>query len=68
MIDQTPPTPEQLAQARKSALAAQHPDSWVWDEDAVCWVAPVAAPADGFPYLWDEAAKSWTPFPNYPRD
>jgi hypothetical protein len=35
MIDQTPPTPEQLAQARESALAAQHPDSWVWDEDAV---------------------------------
>jgi hypothetical protein len=61
------PTPEQIEQARGSALNATHPESWVWDETAVSWVAPVAPPSDGFPYLWDEPTTSWVPFPEYPR-
>lgn len=69
MIDEniTPPTPEQIAEARENAYNAQHYASWVWSEEAVSWVAPVNAPTDGLPYLWDENTTSWVPFPDYPR-
>lgn len=63
----TPPTPEQIAEARENAYNAEHPTSWVWNEEAVSWVAPVNAPNDGLPYLWDENTMSWVPFPDYPR-
>ena len=61
-------TAEEIAQARENAVNATHPASWTWDEGAVSYVAPVAPPSDGFPYLWDEASTGWTPFPGYPRN
>lgn len=61
-------TPEQIAQAREAAYAANHPASWIWNEEAVSWVPPVPAPTDGFPYLWEETTASWIPFPGYPRE
>ena len=69
MIDEdtTPQTAEQIAQIRENAVNAEHPGSWTWDEAAVSYVAPVAIPSDGFPYLWDENITNWTPFPGYPR-
>lgn len=70
MIDEntTPATPEQLAQARENAYNATHPSSWTWSEEAVSWIAPIAQPTDGLPYLWDESSNNWTPFPEYPRN
>ena len=63
----TPPTPEQIAAAREAAYNATHPASWVWSEEATSWVAPIAPPTDGFPYLWDEDASNWIPFPGFPN-
>ena len=62
------PTQEQIAEARENAFNAEHPESWTWDEVAVSYVAPVAVPSDGYPYLWDEATSTWVPFPDYPRE
>lgn len=62
------PTAEELAQARENAVNAARPASWVWDEEAVSYVAPIPIPTDGYPYLWNEAKSTWTPFPGYPRD
>jgi hypothetical protein len=64
----TAPTAEEIAQARENAINADRPASWIWDEAATTYVAPVAPPTDGFPYLWDEATTSWVPFPDYPRE
>jgi hypothetical protein len=61
------PTAEEVAQARQNALNATHPASWVWNEETASYVAPIASPTDGYPYLWDEATNNWTPFPDYPR-
>jgi len=61
-----PPTPEQIAEARANALAASHPASWVWNEDAVSFVPPIPLPTDGLPKLWDEASQSFIPFPGFP--
>ena len=33
--------------------------SWVLDQTTWLWNAPVAYPADGQPYVWDEATVSW---------
>lgn len=33
--------------------------SWVLNEDTCLWEAPVAMPADGKLYRWDEATASW---------
>jgi hypothetical protein len=63
----TPPTAEEIAQARENAFNANHSASWVWDETAVSYVAPSAPPSDGYPYLWDETTTSWVPFPDYLR-
>jgi len=62
------PTAEEIAQARENAFNATHPASWTWNEEAVSYVAPVASPTDGYPYLWDEASTTWVPFPDYPRE
>ena len=62
------PTAEEIAQARENAFNADRPASWVWDEEAVSYVAPIPIPTDGYPYLWNEAKSTWTPFPGYPRD
>jgi hypothetical protein len=70
MIEQniTPPTAEEIAEIRENAYNADHPATWIWNEAAVSWVAPVDPPNDGFPYIWDETTNSWIPFPGYPRD
>ena len=60
-------TAEEIASFREVALNATHPASWVWDETAMTWRAPVDPPSDGYPYLWDEETLSWVPFPDYPR-
>ena len=61
------PTAEEIAQTRENAFNAGRPASWVWNEAAVSYVAPVAIPNDGYPYLWDEATTNWVPFPDFPR-
>lgn len=61
------PTAEEIAQARENAFNAERPASWVWNEAAVSYVAPVAIPSDGYPYLWDETTTNWVPFPDFPR-
>ena len=33
--------------------------SWLLDEDACVWNAPVSYPNDGVRYRWDEATLSW---------
>jgi hypothetical protein len=33
--------------------------SWVLDDNTCLWNAPVAVPADGKRYTWDEATTSW---------
>ena len=33
--------------------------SWVIDEATCIWIAPVAYPTDGDPYLWDETTQAW---------
>jgi hypothetical protein len=53
---------------RENAYNAEHPSAWIWNEEAVSWVAPVDPPNDGFPYIWDETTNGWIPFPGYPRD
>ena len=70
MIEQdiTPPTAEEIAEMRENAYNAGHPATWIWNEEAVSWVAPVDPPNDGFPYIWDETTNGWVPFPGYPRD
>ena len=70
MIEQdiTPPTAEEIAEMRENAYNADHPATWLWNEEAVSWVAPVDPPNDGFPYIWDETTNGWIPFPSYPRD
>lgn len=35
--------------------------SWVFDDEAWSWVAPVAYPEDGSEYLWNEETLSWDP-------
>lgn len=67
-LDNIPdPTAEEIAQARENALNATHPTSWVWSEEAISWIAPIAQPTDGLPYLWDETVGNWIEFPNFPR-
>ena len=34
-------------------------DSWVLNESAWLWEAPVAMPSDGNTYQWDESTTSW---------
>jgi hypothetical protein len=70
MIQQNlkPLTQEEIAQARENSFNATHPTSWVWNENAISWVAPIEQPTDGFPYLWDETVGNWIPFPDYPRE
>jgi hypothetical protein len=33
--------------------------SWVLNQTSWTWEAPVAMPADGKPYVWDEVTTSW---------
>jgi len=46
--------------AAKDAFIPPQPfASWVLDDQTCLWNAPVAYPADGKPYAWDEATTSW---------
>ena len=56
------------AESIASSYNAQHPKSWVWSNEETTWVAPVPAPTDGFPYIWDEEVVNWVPYPDYPRE
>lgn len=45
--------------ARNSFIAPQPYPSWVLNEATCRWSAPVAMPAEGGPWTWDEATLSW---------
>ena len=46
--------------ATKDAFVPPQPfASWVLDDTTCLWNAPVAYPADGKQYVWDEATTSW---------
>ena len=46
--------------AAKDAFIPPQPfASWTLDDATCLWNAPVAMPADGKPYAWDEATQSW---------
>jgi hypothetical protein len=38
--------------------------SWILDEVAGAWIAPIAAPDDGKSYSWSEETQSWIEAPN----
>jgi hypothetical protein len=46
--------------ATRDAFIAPKPfDSWLLNEDTCRWEAPVAYPADGVMYKWNENDKDW---------
>jgi hypothetical protein len=46
--------------ATKDAFIPPQPfASWTLDDATCLWNAPVAMPADGKPYAWNEATQSW---------
>jgi hypothetical protein len=59
---------QELKEFRESQYNCSRPDSWVWDEEQVCWRAPNDPPQDGLPYIWDETEKKWVLFPGYPTE
>lgn len=34
-------------------------ESWIWDEEAYGWKAPITKPEDDNDYRWDEESTSW---------
>lgn len=42
--------------------------SWVLNEETCLWDAPVPYPAEGGPYVWDEATLSWVAIPLPPSE
>ncbi len=44
---------------RDAFYAPQPFASWLLNDDTCLWEAPVAMPADGKVYSWDEATTSW---------
>ncbi len=44
---------------RDAFIAPQPFASWLLNDDTCLWEAPVAMPADGKNYEWDEATTSW---------
>jgi len=44
---------------RDAFIPPQPFPSWVLNEETCLWDAPVAMPADGQRYYWDEATLSW---------
>ena len=44
---------------RDAFIPPQPFPSWVLNEETCLWDAPVAMPADGQMYTWDEATTSW---------
>ena len=45
---------------RDAFIAPQPFASWVLDEATCRWIAPVAMPSAGGPWMWDEDTESWT--------
>jgi hypothetical protein len=45
--------------ARDAFIPPKPYNSWVLNEDACLWEAPVAMPNDGNRYTWDEATLAW---------
>lgn len=45
--------------SRDAFIPPQPYPSWVLDEDACLWEAPVAYPQDGKAYMWNEADSAW---------
>ena len=46
--------------AAKDAFIPPQPyPSWTLNETTFLWDAPVAMPADGKPYAWNESTKAW---------
>jgi len=44
----------------KDAFIAPKPyNSWILNEDTCLWEAPIAYPADGKDYTWNETTTSW---------
>ncbi len=52
--------PEWAAQGG-AFISPQPFPSWVLNPDTALWDAPVAMPAEGGPWSWDEATLSWVP-------
>ena len=46
-------------ETRDAFIPSQPYTSWVLDEATCWWVAPIAYPADGGTYTWDEAEGDW---------
>lgn len=51
-------------QAYKDAFRAEkykvpHRETWVFDEEKLCWVPPLPCPSDGADYQWDEEHQAW---------
>ena len=44
---------------RNAFIAPKPFDSWTLDEETCRWQAPVAYPADGLLYAWDEENQNW---------
>ena len=46
--------------AEKDAFIAPKPyDSFIFDDDLLAWVSPIARPDDGNQYIWDEEIENW---------
>lgn len=46
-------------ETRDAFLAPQPFPSWLLDDTTMSWVAPIAHPADGNVYSWDEDSQTW---------
>jgi len=46
-------------QTRDAFISPKPYDSWVLNEDTCQWEAPVAYPADGQYYFWNESIVNW---------
>jgi hypothetical protein len=44
---------------RNAFIAPKPFESWILDEETCRWQAPVAHPADGLLYAWDEENQNW---------
>jgi len=49
-------------EARDAFIPPKPYDSWILNEDACLWEAPVAYPDDGKEYKWNEETTSWVLF------
>jgi len=46
-------------ETRDAFIPPQLYPSWTLDEDTCLWVAPIAYPAEGGQYVWDEETTDW---------